>query len=189
MSDDIDLNSIEFYQDPQGEMVVNPENNKAFTLTVKDREFIIATTILLENDYPEAWKGCREWNKKSKANALYYDFLCVRRFLKCNWAKFDGTLDIDTSGQTHFEWVECPLRGECKYENIICNPKFNSSLTRNDINLLRMIAVDNLTAEQIAIRVARSVNTINNRRKSIQHKTGCNTIAKLVAYWYQHNLI
>lgn len=184
----LDLACLELFQDPKGEIVIR-SNEEIITLEQRNRDFIIPMKIMLENDYPLAWKACLEWNKKSRANNMYFDFLNVRRFCKCNFPKFDGTLDIDENGLLHFEYAECTLRGECKYENIICNPIYNNSLTKNDLNLLRMIAVDQMTAEQIAMRIGRSINTINNRRKSIQYKTGCNTVAKLTAYWFMHNLI
>lgn len=189
MYEELDITKVEFFQEPRGEIIVKPIDSQGFILDEKKRDFIIPMKIMLENDYPTALKACQEWNKKSRANTMYFEFLNVRRFCKCNFAKYDGILDIDSLGVIHFEYVECPLRGECKYENVICNPSFNTSLTKNDINLLRMIVIDQMTAEQISMRIGRSINTINNRRKSIQYKTECNTIAKLVAYWYKHQLV
>ena len=51
-----------------------------------------------------------------------------------------------------------------------------------------MIVYKQLTADEIAIRLDRSINTINNRRKTILFKTGCKTIPQLIAYCYEHNL-
>lgn len=187
MYQEFDLMNIEMYQEPGGEILIKPFNKQLFLLEEKRRDFIVPMKIMIQNDYPLAWKACQEWNKKSRHNITLFDFLNVKRFCKCNFQKYDNQADIDSYGVMHFEFTECPLRGDCRYENIICNPEFNNKLTKSDKDILRMIVIQGLTSDQIALQLGRSVNTINNRRKTIQRKTGCNTIAKLVAYWYTHN--
>lgn len=190
MYKELDLVNIEFYQEPSGEIMVKPLNKPVFLLDEEKRDLIVPMKLMISSDYTEAWKSCEEWNKKFRPNAMLFDFMCVRRFCKCNFPKYDNQVDIDESGAMHFEFAGCTLtgRGECRYENVICNPVFNTKLTKNDIQILRMIVVQQMTADQIALAIGRSVNTINNRRKTIQRKTGCNTIPKLVAYWYENNL-
>ncbi|WP_321519973.1 helix-turn-helix transcriptional regulator [uncultured Bacteroides sp.] len=188
MNSELDLISIELYQDPGGDMLVKPSNGKLFLLDERKREFIVPMKSLIKNDYQKAWQGCCEWNHKSKPNAIKFDFLNVRRFCKCNFQKYDGRLDIDENGTLHFEFTDCPLRGECKYEGVICSPEFSNSLTENDKSILKMIVYKQMTADQIALNLDRSINTINNRRKTILEKTGCKTISQLVAYCYEHNL-
>lgn len=185
---ELDLTEIEMYQEPSGEVLVKSMSTSTFVLDESKREFIVPMKIMISNDYPDAWKACEQWNKRSRHNKIKFDFLNVRRFCKCNFQKYDNQLDIDASGMMHFEFTDCTLRGECQYENVICNPTFSNRLTKSDMTILRMISEQQLTADQIALQLGRSVNTINNRRKTIQKKTGCNTIAKLVAYWHTHNL-
>lgn len=184
----IDLVNLELYQGPKGDMLVQPRDNKLFMLEENDREFIVSMKIIIQNDYQKAWKGCCEWNHQAKPNITRFEFLNVRRFCKCNFPKYDGKLDIDENGNFNFEFTDCPHRGECKYEGVICNPEFTNTLTEYDKLILNMIVYKQFTADEIALRLGRSVNTINNRRKTILLKTGCKTIAQLVAYCYEHNL-
>ena len=188
MLKELDLINIEMYQEPAGEMLIKPLQSPLFLLEADRRDFIVPMKLVISNDYPEAWKGCCEWNRASRHNKLHFDFLNVRRFCKCNFQKYDRQLDIDECGNMHFEFTDCTLRGECKFENVICNPIFSNKLTQSDRDILRMIVTQHMTSDQIALTLGRSVNTINNRRKTIQRKTGCNTISKLVAYWYEHRL-
>ena len=188
MNSELDLVSMELYQDPGGEMLVKPSNGKLFLLDEKNRDFIVSMKMIIKNDYQKAWQACCEWNRKAKPNVTRFDFLNVRRFCKCNFQKYDAKLDIDENGGLNFEFTDCPLRGECRYENIICSPEFSNKLTEYDKSILNMIVYQQMTADQIALRLGRSVNTINNRRKTIFEKTKCKTISQLVAYSYEHNL-
>lgn len=184
----IDIINMELYQDPKGNILVKPENDNLFMLDECNRDFIVAMKIIIKNDYQKAWKACCEWNHKSKPNVTRFEFLNVRRFCKCNFPKYDEKLDIDENGNLNFEFTDCPNRGECKYEGIICSPEFTNTLTEYDKLILKMIVYKQLTADEIAIRLDRSINTINNRRKTILFKTGCKTIPQLIAYCYEHNL-
>ncbi len=186
---EIELINIEFYQEPKGGIMVQLQDRELFLLEESRREFIVPMKQMIQNDYPDAWRACEDWNKPYRHNILKYDFLNVRRFCKCNFPKFDGILDIDAAGCMHFEFTDCPMRGECKYENLLCSPVFSHTLTKSDVQLLKLIAAEQLTAEEIALQLGRSVSTINNRRKVLQKKTSCNTISKLVAYCYTHRLI
>lgn len=188
MCKELDLVNIEMYQEPSGEMLVKPLDSPLFLLEQTRRDFIVPMKLMISNDYPQAWKGCKEWNNASRHNSVYFDFLNVRRFCICNFQKYDNQLDIDESGRMSFEFTDCTLRAECKYKNIICNPVFSNTLTKSDLDILRMIVTQHMSSDQIALILGRSVNTINNRRKTIQQKTGCNTIPKLVAYWYENRL-
>lgn len=187
MCSELDIINLELYQEPAGEILVKPLEKPVFLLEERNRNFIVPMKLMISNDYPEAYKSCQEWNKKSRHNTTLFDFLNVRRFCKCNFQKYDGQLDIDAAGAMHFEFTDCPNRGECKFENKICNPQFSNRLTNSDMQILRMIVVQQMTADQIALALGRSVNTINNRRKTILKKTGCTNIPRLVAYWYERN--
>lgn len=179
---------MEFYQEPSGEIIVKRENADAFLLTEKCRDFIIAMKTLLISDYYNSYRGCQDMNLKSRANTIYYDFLNVRQFIKCNFNQFDNVKDIDESGCFHFEFVNCPLRGTCKYENVICNPTFTTHLTDSDRLITKMI-VNSMKTEQIALSLSRSIHTINNRRRTILKKTGCKNVAQLTAFCYEHKII
>lgn len=188
MNKELDLVSMELYQEPGGEILVKSAAGDLFLLNERKRDFIVSMKLMIKNDYQKAWQGCCEWNHKASPNVTKFDFLNVRRFCKCNFQKYDGKLDIDENGSLNFEFTDCPLRGECKYEGVICSPEFSNKLTEYDKSIVSMIVYQQMTADQIALRLSRSINTINNRRKTILEKTGCKTISQLVAYCYEHNI-
>ena len=185
---EVEISNLELYQDPSGEVLIKPLGRPAFLLDQSRRDFIVPFKLILSCDYAQAWRACEEWNHKSRHNTPYFDFLNIRRFCKCNFQKYDGVLDIDENGNFHYEFTDCPMRGECKFENVLCNAEFTTKLTPYDLEITRLIVLEQMTAEEIAFRLDRSVNTINNRRKTILKKTGCSTIASLTNYWHQHNL-
>ncbi len=85
---------------------------------------------MLEEFYPEAYAALRKYYARYDGNKCYRDFLAVRRFIKCNFGLYDNMIDIDENWNFKFEFVGCPLRGECDGFKKICEPKFNSTLIR-----------------------------------------------------------
>ena len=82
----------------------------------------------------------RECYQKSAQNIPYFQYLMVRRFCKCNFGELDNTSrDIDKNGGFNFERVKCPMRGECKYEGIICCPQFYSRISDAEMRVMKMI--------------------------------------------------
>lgn len=84
----------------------------------------------------------------------------ARRFAKCNFGNLDSTVeDINNNGKVNFEHVQCPLRGECKYEDIICNPQFNSSLSDAEMRVMKLV-YDGKSNDDIADSLYLSPHTV-----------------------------
>lgn len=120
-------------------------------------------------------------------HALYslsaqYHYMLVRRFVKCNLSELDSIPDFDDNDfEFHFEIVPCPMRGECKLEGIVCNPKLNSSLSEKEMAVANLIA-ENLTDAEIANTLHIPVETVSSRRKAILKKLGLPN-KQAVALW------
>ena len=123
-------------------------------------------------------------NKPSKQVA-FENFKMARRFGKCNFGVLDHISDIDEQGNLHLERVHCPLRGECKDENIICNPQINTGLHRRELEVVRLICNGN-TDEQIAKQLFISVYTAENHRKNILRKLNLHSKAEIVKWAYEN---
>ena len=95
--------------------------------------------------------------------------------------------DIDHAGMLRFEDVKCPMRAECKLENICCRPRFNSGLSHRETEVLRLI-VSHYEAVDIAEKLHLSHHTVNKHRSNIQIKTKTHSIAELVEYWHKNNI-
>lgn len=175
---------IEFFLDKTNgvDLIVN-QDGKYSTL---DEEHPLIDEIYksIKDNYTKAFDAMNEVYGGNR----FFKFLFVRRFLKCNFSNHDEKPDIDERGFFSLEFVSCPLRGECKHENIICNAKINKVLSERETEIVKYIA-EGLTDHAIAEMLFRSINTIKNHRKNILNKTGCHNTAALVTYAHEHQLI
>lgn len=157
-------------------------------LTEKDTEAIQELLSIIRERYPEAYKALAKEYQKSALNVPYYQYLIVRRFCKCNFGKLDTTkYDIDNLGRFNFEKVECPLRGECKYEGIICNPKFNSKLSPSEERVMKLI-YQGFSKEEVGDKLSLSPNTIKQHVKSAYCKMKVHDKGEFVKLAKDNNL-
>lgn len=178
------MNPAEFFTDPNGHDLVVKQDGKFFTLDDKHTELIQFLYDHIRDLYPDAFKTLHElygqsWNFK---------FLIIIRFSKCNFSVLDDKNDIQPDHSFKLEFVSCPLRGECRYEHIICRPKLNTSLSNRELEILKLIC-NNLTAQQIADKLFLSFHTVDNHRKNILRKINEHNIAGIVDYAHKNNLI
>ncbi|MDP3441431.1 MAG: helix-turn-helix transcriptional regulator [Ignavibacteria bacterium] len=134
---------------------------------------------IVENDYPKADKRLKE---------RYADkFSRVRRFCKCNFAVNDQVPDIDVN-KFNFEFVNCPLRGECDDENVICNPELSTGLTVRETEIVREFAKGKM-AKEVAFSLRITQRTAETHKRNIYAKIGINTAGELVNWAHHHQII
>ena len=133
----------------------------------------------------EAYTALMEIYSKSSENKRYRDFLAVRRFIKCNFGLYDNVIDIDENWNFRFEFVGCPLRGECKSDKIICAPKFNSKLSDRQLEVMRLL-YEGKSDSEIADKLFISLNTVNNHRKNSFRKVGVHSFPEFMRYAMQN---
>ena len=138
--------------------------------------------------YPEAYKALSENYRKSAANVDYYRFLIVRRFCKCNFGKLDtAEVDHKSTAPFSFEKVQCPLRGECPLEGVVCMPKFNSRLSKKELEVMRLI-YEGCSNEEVAERMYLSPYTVKNHVKSVYSKLGIHEKSEFIQYASKNHL-
>lgn len=179
--------SMEFFNTPEGDVMIRKHGESERVLSQKDREFIGAFISAINEFYPEAYKALGETYKKSALNRDYYQFLIVKRFIRCNFGAFDNVQDVDASGAFRFEFVSCPLKGECKHDGIICTPKFNSTLSSRELEVMKL-AYEGRTDEHIAETLYIALNTVNNHRKNAFRKLDVHSMPEFMRYAERHNL-
>ena len=180
------IKPYEFFTTPEGDVMMRRDNETSL-LAETDHEFVREFTLHLSEFYPEAYSAlCTEY-AKSKLNKGYHDFLLVRRFIKCNFGEFDNKLDITETGCFQFEFVKCPLRGECKYDRCICSPKFNSTLTPREMDVMKLI-YDRKSVEEIASTLYISIDTVKNHRKNGLQRLKLRSTADFIVYAYDKNI-
>lgn len=142
----------------------------------------------IREHYPDAYKALTECYRKSSQNVPYFQFLMANRFCRCNFGNLDRTKnDIDSKGMFNFERVPCPLRGECKYDGVICCPKFSSKLSDAELRVMKLV-YEGHSNDEIADKLYLSPHTVKNHIKSVYIKLKVHEKSEFIDYAHRNNL-
>ena len=184
---DVDVSGrLEFYL-YEGELWCKDNNGHNILVDASQEELLSNMFTRIKEDYPEAYKALEEEYKKSAPNKIYYKYMVVKRFIKCNFGQLDSTYNDKDNEKLNFERVDCPLRLECKYDGIICSPIFKTTLSAQEIKVAKLF-YDGLSKSEIAGVLYISVETANNHIRNIYHKLGVHEKAEFVNYVNNNNL-
>lgn len=175
------MKAIEFYTTPEGEVTLRAIGEAERQLKETDVDFIQEFLTVLREYYPTAYDALMEIYSVNIHNKRYRDFLAVRRFIKCNLGLYDNMIDVDENWNFHFEFVGCPLRGECKYDKKLCEPKFNSTLSDRQLEVMRM-CYEGKKDDDIADKLFISINTVANHRKAVFRKLNVHNMGEFNRY-------
>lgn len=182
------ISNIEFYNTPEGDVMVKEVGMAAHQLKESDRDLIADLLVIIRDRYPKAHDALMTLYSSSTMNRRYYEYRVVHRFIRCNFGEYDQyNLDVDHNGRFLFEEVRCPLRGECCLEGVVCKPELNTRLTEREMEVFRLIASD-LSGDEIAAELNLSPCTINRHRENIKAKIGAKNVAEMVGYWHRNKL-
>ena len=90
-------------------------------------------------------------------------------------------------GNLNFEEVDCPLRGECPNESIICRPKFNSNLSERELDVMRNM-YEGLTAEEISFKLCLSPETVKTHKRNAFKRTNSHSFGEFMRYANANNI-
>ena len=180
------MRAIEFYT-PSGEVTIKEQGQPERQLKESDTDFIQSFLEILEEFYPEAYAKLRKYYARYDGNKCYRDFLAVRRFIKCNFGLYDNMIDVDENWNFKFEFVGCPLRGECDGFKKICEPKFNSTLSDSQLRVMELCYYGKKD-EEIAEALFISSHTVKNHRKNVFRKLSIHSMAEFMRYANEKNL-
>lgn len=181
------MGGLEFYIF-EGELWCKSDDGQNQIVDESQTELIKSMLDEIRGCYPLAYKALTKEYEKSSLNVPYYQYLIVRRFCKCNFGKLDGTKpDVDRTGKFNFEKVDCPLRGECRFEGVICSPKFNSKLSDAELRVMKLI-YQGASKEEIAEQLYISPYTVKNHIKSAYLKLGIHEKSEFIRYANENNL-
>lgn len=179
------INNIEIYSFEDEVWYSSPSGHKK--LVAEDRDFIREMISKIEEFYPEAYKELCQQYSKCAANLLHYQYKIVWRFCKCNFGVIDNVADIAGNGKMNFEHVACPLRGECKGENVICHPRFNAKISESEKRVLKLL-YNGMSKDNIADELCLSVHTVNNHIRNAYQRIGIHEKAEFIKYVNDHKL-
>ena len=172
------LSNIEFFTDPRGNVMI-ADGEGVHTFTQEDVKLTGEMFARIEEEYPEAFKALNEASAKARANVLYYRYLCVSRFIRCNFGIYDSRADIGADGAFKLEEVQCPMRCECKYAGIICNAKRSTRLTQRQQEVMRLMC-EGTPRDEIAEQLYISVETVKTTKRNAFAKVGAHSMAEFM---------
>lgn len=179
------LSEVEFYNTPEGDVMVKRAGKPVVQLVQNDRALIQEVLAMVRDLYPEAFKRLSELYTRYERNRIYYEFMMVSRFIRCNFGEYDqNRYDVDANGSLKFEEVRCPLRGECREECVVCKPKLDTKLTERETEVFECIG-RGLQASDIADELCISIATVNRHRENLKAKLGLRSVGQLVRYYYE----
>jgi DNA-binding CsgD family transcriptional regulator len=179
----------EFHTDPTSGEAMYREIGEPIIkeLSQKDTSIIEERLEYSKTFYPEQYEAVSEEYKKSSNNKAYYDFLRARRIINCCFGKNDSKPDIDGDGNTNFELVDCPIIAECKWYKIICQPKFNSTLSDKELIVMEKFFNGHKT-ESIADDLFLSIHTVRNHRRNSLQKLGLHSLIEFQDFAHKNKL-
>lgn len=172
------LINIEFFNAPNGDVMVNDAYG-LWTLREENRDFILTMYQYIEENHSEAFKYLQAEYKASRPNVSHYQFLIVHRFLRCTCGKLDRKLDFSDNSKLNPEEVDCPMAGECKGYNVLCNLKFDTDLTTRQRQVMKLY-MDNVSDDEIADRLRISPDTARTTKRDAFRKTGCHSMVEFI---------
>jgi len=177
----MELTNFEFYGTLSGSVIIAEKDKSLRAYEQSEQSFTIAMLEKIDNFYPEASKALDETYSPVKVNKAYFDYKKVHRFIRCNFSEYDNKSDIDQDGVFKFEFIACPLRGECKFCGIICNPKFNSRLSERERQVMKLYATA-FKADKIADTLFISIETVRKHKRNSLQKLGLHSLSEFIAY-------
>ena len=172
---------FEFYGTPEGDVMISCKKYPLKKYEESDRDFTLFMIDRIRDFYPTAHAAlCREY-ERSKPNRGYYEYLIVHRFIRCNFKEYDARPDVDIHGTFRFEFVSCPLRGECKYCNIVCNPTFNAKLSPAESRVMSNLCQGD-SIEQVSDKLYISINPVKKHKRNAMERLGIHSFSEFALF-------
>ena len=173
--------SLEFFTSPDGTVYIKPTGEAMYEFNEHCTSFIEEMLASIRERYPEAFKALSEEYANSARNPLYYKFRIVHRFIRCNFGEYDALHDdVTATGNFNLEEVKCPLRGECKFEGVICHPKLDTHLSDREKEVVECLC-RGMKRQEIADTLYISICTVNRHIQNIMAKSKLSNATQIVA--------
>jgi DNA-binding CsgD family transcriptional regulator len=175
----VDTN-VEFFKSAQGVKVISKGIIKKFNQLSPQVYQILKTSLSKE---AHATQILNEWYPNNELQQL-------EKFTECRLGGLDFTPDIQGNVLQDGEYHDCPFRGKCAGEGIICKAlKYNGKIiSQQEIELLRLIAT-NYINEVIAEKLKISFGQFHKVKKALYSKLNVQTKQGATLIAFDLNLI
>lgn len=169
------METVEFYTNPEGQVMYRKAGTEAKRLTKFSKDIIEPLVGIIQARLPECWARLATLYKGDHA-------LMVSRFVRCNFGEHDLlTQDVDLD-ILNFEEVRCPLRGMCEDERVICKPKSMVRLSKGERDVVKLY-LSGITLDSIAQQLKKNRSTVKTQLLRVRDKLGvknCREIIKAI---------
>lgn len=142
----------------------------------------------IKERYVDTFSALEEIYGKSRLNIPYYKYKISKRFIRCNFSRLDSTfIDVDND-RFNTEKVDCPIRGECPYEGVVCCMKPSSCLSRAE-HRVAVLWFDGMDKEGIAEELYLSYETVNNHIRNIYKKINVHDRGEFVKFMIANDIV
>lgn len=174
------MEHIEFTAVSDGSVIARTESGSR-VLSQCDRDIIRLVLEEVKKRFPGAHARLRELYKASEKNVLFFEYLMAKRFIRCNMGT-DDILTFDVDGKyLNLEFVNCPLRGDCQDEHVICRPSTNLKLTDALKQVASLYAVGHSPSE-IAEILGKSQETVKKQLRKTKEILGLKRVRDIITY-------
>lgn len=180
------LTNIEFFTYEE-EVWIREADGTTRQIHESDYGFISIFVEYISTFYPKAYTALLAEYQCCAANTPYYRYRMAVRFIRCNFSELDSIPDITADLHCNFEHVNCPLRGECRYDHVICRPEFDHRLSAAELRVMALV-YEGLTEEEIGVRLRLSPHTIHTHVRNAYSRLGLHSKAEFMKYAAQNNL-
>lgn len=180
------MENIEFTSASDGSITARTCDGSKI-VTENDREIVSFMYEEIRDIFPDTFNRLCNLYAKYKRNEWHFQFLVVKRFVRCNMGLDDMlTFDVE-KGILNVEFVNCPLRGECPDEHIICCPKSQSKLTVRQKEIARLYAQGKRVTD-ISVIIGRSKKTVSNTLSAIKKVLGLRHTSDIITYYLKYKI-
>lgn len=154
----------EFFTTPNGEVHYQSDGLPEKRLTKFSTDIIETMITIIQKNYPECFK---------RLYSLYkgHSEKIVDRFVRCNMGSYDLLSKDFDHGFIHFEEVQCPLRGICQDEHVICKPKSYIHLSHAERDVIHLY-INGKTLDEIASELKKGRSTVKTQLIRVKNKLG-----------------
>lgn len=173
-------NAVEFFTDGSQIRFINNGQIKAFSQLDYTTARIIGEKIASN---PEIENQLRLMHPDSEIKRL-------EQYIVCNFSGLDSIGDITNGKLQEGEFWDCPKRGNCSGEGIICKaPRYNQELlTYREVSLIKLLVTD-MTNEVIAESMVISLGTFHALKKVLYNKLNVSTKQQVTIIAMELNII
>ena len=166
------MEKVEFHNTPDGRVMYRTNGEEERRLTKFSVEINEYLAHIIQKRYTKAYTALSEMYNGDK-------YKMVERFVRCNFGANDLLTNDIEDGILYFEEVQCPLRGICKHENVICKPKNHIGLTISERDITRLY-LSGYTLDEISQQLHKNRRTTKSLLTRVKNKLGAKTSREII---------